>query len=383
MIVETPFPYSQYVTGKHFVGRQNDVTLLGNLISQGENVVIYEPPKTGKTSLIQQTLLTRRMSGSSFKVGQMSALNIRTPEEFLTRLGSTIIQMVASTPEQYRKITERYLSGTHFVFDTEAFASEGKILSMGWDLDQADVRTILRFPFVLAQETGEKLILIIDEFYCLGYLDNPDIILRPLDASLREFPGSKFSYIFTGSAVNAMKAIFADGFLFHRVVERVRLSPVEDRDMAANILRGFNSAGKVISQELLQAACTLFKGHLWYINHFAAICDSMSRGYIMEPLLVDALGCLLSVHEPRFNDMVNSLTTHQVNLLRATVEGVNRFSAASVIREYALNSSANVKRVKDALMKKEILVFDQEDNPHIQDPLFEYWVRKYYFQIKD
>ena len=109
----------------------------------------------------------------------------------------------------------------------------------------------------------------------------------------------------------------------------------------------------------------------------------MSRGDIMEPLLVDALGCLLSVHEPRFNDMVNALTTHQVNLLRATVEGVNRFSAASVIREYALNSSANVKRVKDALMKKEILVFDQEDNPHIQDPLFEYWVRKYYFQIKD
>ena len=33
--MDTPFPYSQYVTGKNFVGRKTDVTLLGNLLSQG------------------------------------------------------------------------------------------------------------------------------------------------------------------------------------------------------------------------------------------------------------------------------------------------------------------------------------------------------------
>ena len=49
--MDTLFPYSQYVTGKNFVGRKTDTTLLGNLLSQGENIVIYEPPKTGKTSL--------------------------------------------------------------------------------------------------------------------------------------------------------------------------------------------------------------------------------------------------------------------------------------------------------------------------------------------
>ena len=77
------------------------------------------------------------------------------------------------------------------------------------------------------------------------------------------------------------------------------------------------------------------------------------------------------------------LTTHQVSFLRAVVDGVTRFSAAGVIRKYGLNSSANVKRVKDALMKKEVLVFDENDNPQIIDPLFEYWIRKYFFELKD
>ena len=382
--MDTAFPYSQYVTGKNFVGRRSDVTLLGNFLSQGEHVTLYEPPKTGKTSLIQQTLFTKRLAGSAYTVGQFSALNIRTPEAFLLRLGSTLIRMVASTPSEYADLVQRYLSETHFVFDPAAYADGEQVLTLGWELDQADIAAMLSFPFRLAQERGDRLILIIDDFQCLTLLDNPDAILRPLDNSLKENRDKRrFSYIFCGSGVNAMSRIFKGSLLFSRLVERVRLSPVDEREMADHVHKGFLAGGKVVEKELLQGACRLFKGHLWYINHFAAICDAMTRGYIMEPVLVDALNCLLAVHEPRFSAMVSDLTTHQVSLLRATVEGVTRFSSADVIRKYGLNSSANVKRVKDALMKKEVLQFDENDNPSIIDPLFEYWVRKYYFEFKD
>lgn len=382
--MEATFPYHQYVTGRNFVGRRTDVTILGNLLSQGENVVLNEPPKTGKTSLVQQTLYTLRTKGVTFSVGQFSALNIRTREDFLLRMGSTLLRMVGSTPAEFASLTSRYLEGTHFVFDPVAYETEGRILSLNWDLEEADVAALLSFPFRLAQERGDRLILIIDEFQCLSLLEDPDSLLRPLAASLRENRENKrFSYVFCGSGVNAMNAIFQGSILFHRLVERVRLSPVDEIEMADHIHRGFTSAGKVVEKELLQGACRLFKGHLWYINHFASICDAMTRGYLMESGLVDALGCLVTVHEPRFQDIVNGLTTHQVSLLRATVDGITRFSSADVIRRYGLNSSANVKRVKDALMKKEVLVFDGDDKPSIIDPLFEYWVKKYYFEMKD
>ena len=382
--MDTYFPYDQYVTGKNFVGRRTDVTVLGNLLSQGEHVVLSEPPKTGKTSLVQQTLYSLRLKAVTFSVGQFSALNIRTPETFLLRLGSTVLRMVGHTPAEYADLAARFLSGTHFVFDPVAYENEGRVLSLNWDLEEADVTALMSLPFRLAQERGDRLILIIDEFQCLTLLEDSDAILRPLSASLRENrENNRFSYIFCGSGVNAMKSIFKGSLLFHRQVEQVKLSPLDEMEMADHIHRGFTTAGKVVEKDLLVGACRLFKGHAWYINHFASICDGMTRGYLMESGLVDALHALISVHEPRFLDMVSGLTTHQVNLLRATVEGVTRFSSADVIRNYGLNSSANVKRVKDALMKKEVLQFDEDDKPSIIDPLFEYWVRKYYFEMKE
>ena len=384
--MDTPFPYDRFVTGKDFIGRKSDCTILSNLLSQGEHVVLIEPPRSGKTSLVQQALYSMRFSTKVFTVGQFSVLNIRTVDDFLLRYGSTVIRLVASTPDEYARVVEKYLAGTHFVFDRNAFADRDELLSRGWDLDAADVKAVLRLPFLLAQERTNPLLLIIDEFQNVNLTEDGYRVLRALDEVIREEADAghkRFSFVFSGSMVNAMKEIFESSRLFYRRVTRVPLSQVDEREISDHVIKGFLAGGKVMEKNLLIGACRLFKNNLWYINHFSAICNSMSKGYIMEPVLVDALSCLISAHEPRFRAMMNGLTTFQVSLLRATVEGNTRFSASEVIRRYSLNSSANVKRVKDALMKKEILTFDSEDKPEFLDPLFEYWIRKYYFEIPE
>ena len=384
--MDTPFPYDRFVTGKDFIGRKSDCTILSNLLSQGEHVVLIEPPRSGKTSLVQQALYSMRFSTKVFTVGQFSVLNIRTVDDFLLRYGSTVIRLVASTPDEYARVVEKYLAGTHFVFDRNAFADRDELLSRGWDLDAADVKAVLRLPFLLAQERTNPLLLIIDEFQNVNLTEDGYRVLRALDEVIREEADAghkRFSFVFSGSMVNAMKEIFESSRLFYRRVTRVPLSQVDEREISDHVIKGFLAGGKVMEKNLLIGACRLFKNNLWYINHFSAICNSMSKGYIMEPVLVDALSCLISAHEPRFRAMMNGLTTFQVSLLRATVEGNTRFSASEVIRRYSLNSSANVKRVKDALMKKEILTFDSEDKPEFLDPLFDYWIRKYYFEIPE
>ena len=62
------------------------------------------------------------------------------------------------------------------------------------------------------------------------------------------------------------------------------------------------------------------------------------------------------------------------------LDGVVKFSASDVIERYRLNSSANVRRVKDALRKKEVITFNEKDEPVILDPLFEYWVSNHFFE---
>lgn len=383
--MESPFIYDKHVTGKNFIGRRNETTILGNLMRAGENIVMYEPPKSGKTSIIQQAMFKMRIQGRRFTASELNLLSIRSISGFLTSLGDSVIRAFATTPEEYSGIAERHLSGTHFVFDQQFYAETDHIISMNWDVDDNDIRSMLLLPYRLAAENNLQLFVIIDEFQNVNATENGDKICRIFEnlmKEVRENAKPMCSFIFCGSQMNAMKEIFEHRRFFYRQVEHFILPEVDDKEIIEHIVKGFLASGKVIDRDLLLGVCRLFNGHLWYINHFIAICDSLSKGYIMEPVLLEALSMILAIHEPRFYSTMYDLTTYQVSLLKAIAEGHTKFSTAEVISEYGLNSSANVRRLKDALCKKEIVTFDEKDEPHILDPLFEYWVKKYYFNIK-
>ncbi len=382
--MDSPFLYNKYVTGQHFIGRKEDCAILANLLSQGENVALWEPVGTGKKSIVHQVLTRMKVSGSRFTVGDISALDIRSGEAFARRLGSAIIRLVASTPDEYSRIVNTYLSGTHFVFDQTAYSASDTILSTNWDLDDDDIRAVLRLPYRLAQDRGERIYLIIDEFQNLDLADDGEKLFKLMEGVMDEAKGignKLFSYIIIGSMYNAMRDIFVKRHFFYRRVERLALSKVDEREIVEHIIKGFLASGKVIDRDLIGGACRLFKCNLFYINHFTSICDSLSKGYIMEPVLLEALDTIISINRGRFVAAMHDLTTFQVSLLKAIIDGYTKFSTAEVIRKYSLNSSANVRRLNDALMKKEILTFEGDDErPVIFDPLFEYWLKNYYFK---
>lgn len=384
--MDSPFIYDKYVTGKNFIGRKNDCQVMANLISQGEHIVLSSPPKTGKKSLIQQTLFNMRMSGNNFRIGQFSALNVRTTEDFIIRFGSAVLRMCASTPAEFSALIGKHLERTHMVFDPKRFSENDEVISLNWEADDEDVKAIVDLPYRIAMERGTRHLMIIEEFQNLSFIGDGYHFFRLMEEVMRnrkEAGQTLFSFIFMGSMVNAMKEIFFSHRHFYRVTEQFRMQDPDEREITDHVSKGFLTSGKVIDKELLLGVCRLFKNHLWYINHFVSICDAKSKGYIMEPVLMEALGCIMAIHQPRFIAMMDSLTTHQVNLLHAVIDGHVRFSSSDVIRRYSLNSSANVKRVKDALMKKEILAFDDNDEPAFLDPLFEYWVRHDYFEQKN
>lgn len=382
--MDTPFVYDKYVTGKNFIGRRGDCNILNNLLSQGEHVAVYEPPKSGKMSVIQQTLFNMRIQGKPFFVGKFSLLNVRSISAFLTKMGTAVIRTVASTPDEFEEIVETHLNGTHFVFDSKNYSDNDEIVSLNWEIDDNDIAAMLELPGKIAMQHGQVMYLIIDEFQNLSLTEDGEKIFKALEKVIKEAAehrGQGCVFIFCGSMVNAMKEIFEVKRYFYRIVNHVPISEANEKEIIDHVIKGFLSGGKVIERELLLGMCRLFRNNLWYINHFIAICDSMSKGYIVEATLLDALDNLISIHEPKFTATVNNLTTFQLSLLRAILDGNTKFSSSDIIKKYSLNSSANVKRLKDALCKKEIVTFGENDEPIILDPLFEYWVRKYFFEI--
>ena len=384
--MDSPFIYSRPVSGRYFVGRKNSLSLISNFFRDGENVAIYEPPKAGKDSLLQQAFFNMKLESKQFRVVKLSVLNIRSVTGFCLGLGSEILRPFGSSTAEYSSLLSQTLDGTHFVFDEREWQTGGHILSLGWDIDDDDIRAVVSLPYRLARIMGVKLFVCLDEFQNVMQTEDGDRVCRIMQECFKartQEDRESACYVLYGSQVNAMKEILEHRRLFHRQVERVELDVIEAKDIADSVNRGFLSSGKVIDRGLLLGVCERFRNNVYYINFFASICDSLSKGYIMEPVLKEALDCILAIHEPQFRAIMSDLTTFQVGLLRAVVDGYTRFSSAEVVHKYALNSSANVRRLKDALCKKEILTFDYEENPTIIDPLFEYWVTNNYFEIKE
>ena len=381
--MDTAFIYYKPVTGKNNIGRHSEQTTIANLLEQGENVVIYEPAKSGKKSLMQQTFLGMRISGKQFGTAEVHMQHVRSTEEFLLELGSALLRAEATTPDEYAGIVRNCLPDTHFVFDPELYTATDAVLSLSWELDENDIRSMLCLPWRLAAASGKKIYVILDEFQNITFLDNWEKFIKIFEDVVRSSQGSLCNFIYLGSAVNAMKYLFEEKVIFHRQVNRVSIGEIDAREITDHIVKGFLTSGKVIDRDLMMSVCKRFRGNIWYINHFASICDHLTKGYITDATLQEALDMLISIHEPRFKEMVSDLTGFQLSLLRATLDGCKRFSSADVIERYNLHSSANVRRLKDALCKKEIITFGENDEPIVLDPLFEYWARKYFFKMKD
>ncbi len=384
--MDTPFIYDRYVTGRNFIGRQSECAILANLLRAGEHVSLYEPPKTGKMSMVHQTLYNLRNGGVQFMVAFVDMLNVRTLTDFLIKFGTAVLKSAASTPDALDAIVREYLADTHFVFDRVRFMTYNEMVSLNWNPDMNDVEKMMMLPQMIAQEKAVPYIVIFKEFQNLMNADEYDDVFKLMEKQMSGRDRSNpypATFVMSGDMVNAMKFIFEEKRYFYRQVNHVALMPVDEKEIIEHVVKGFlNGMGKSFDRNLAMGACELFKCNLWYMNHLASICDAMSKGFVTETMMTDALKSMISVHEPRFVNIVNDLTDHQLSLLKAVLDGVVKFSASDVIEKYRLNSSANVRRVKDALKKKEVLTFNEKDEPVILDPLFEYWVSNIYFEIR-
>lgn len=383
--MDYPFAYSKPATGKAFYGRKQDAARIDEMLLNGESLAIYDAPKTGKMSLIQESMNQMKIAKAVFKVTEVELLDARDTGTFLSRLCESVIRTYATTAEEYLDIISTYFAGTRIRFDQQSFSSLDRIITIDGEADKSDIASMLTFPYALAEGKGIRLFVILKEFQNLRFTENWEMLFKAMEAVMRHQKtagNAMCSWIITGSQLNAMKDIFEHTRYFYRLVRVFRPSPFETKDIIERIQRGFLSSGKVVERAQIDRVCRLFKNNLWHINHFISICDHLSKGYITEPVLQEAMEAMLSLNRPRFESMVNDLTNYQINLLRAVAEGQTRFSSAETIRRYNLNSSANVKRIKDALTKKEIITFDANDDASIIDPLFEFWVKKYFFRQK-
>lgn len=307
--MESPFTYNCTASGNSFLARKKEVSQTVLNIRSRVHTVIYEPPKTGKQSLIDMAV-----SQSGLTPACIDMIGMIDADELLRAL----------------------------------------------------------------QDTSDHTIIYIKNFQNLLRLPDWEKTAAVLSHSMQKEDAPV--YILSGSGINAMKHIFEEKKLFYRQYERVRLSPIDERSVTDHIIRTFLKVGRVVEQSQAERIYNTADGHPWYIWQIADTCFNLTKGYLSDSIITEAVDSLLYTHSVRFQETVDNLSRYQLYFLKAVFDGITKVSSSDVIERYHLNSSANVHRIKEALTKKEVISIDAQDTPTIIDPIFRLWLERFYFK---
>lgn len=79
-----------------------------------------------------------------------------------------------------------------------------------------------------------------------------------------------------------------------------------------------------------------------------------------------------------FVTITETLTTQQLNNLKALTAGEKAISSTKVIHRYQISSTTSISRSKAALVKNDILD-NKAGEISFQDPIYAYWLKTEYF----
>ena len=163
---------------------------------------------------------------------------------------------------------------------------------------------------------------------------------------------------------------------FYKFGDAIYLQKIATKDWIDYICSRFEATGKCISKELAEKVCQKVDNHSSYVQQLAWLVWIRTDQIATEQDFEAACQDIIDQNTPLFEKQTESLTTYQMNFLRAVIDGVHsEFTTQEVLRKYQLGSSANVNIIKRALIKKELIEIEKRQVV-ITDPVLQIWLKR-------
>ena len=238
-----------------------------------------------------------------------------------------------------------------------------------------DVDDILRLPEKIAKKKVCNIVVCIDEFQQIAEFKDSKTFQKRL-RTVWQLQKS-VSYCLFGSKKHLMNELFEKKSLpFYKFGDVVYLPKIGTSDWVDYICGRFEATGKQISRELAERICRIVDNHSSYVQQLAWLVWIHTDRAATEQNLEAAYQDIIDQNTPLFEKQTESLTTYQMNFLRAVIDGVHsEFTTQEVLQKYKLGSSANVSIVKRALVKKELIEIEKRQVV-IPDPVMKEWLKR-------
>jgi len=372
--MENPFIFGKVITGDYFLDREKEQERLKQNISSGVNSMLVSPRRWGKSSLVRQVSDSMQNEDSSVKFCFIDMFNIRKEEDFYAQLVTVVLKAASEKWEIWMDDAKQFLKGLIPRFNMGSDPINDFSVSLDWKEVKNNPDEILNLPETLSINKKIRIVVCIDEFQNLSFFDEPLEFQKTLRAHWQLH--KKAVYILLGSRRHILTDLFNNPSMpFYRFGDLVMLEKIPAEFWPLFISERFVSTGKEISDGLAAKIAGLLENHPYYIQYLAHEVWSITDKKVTEEVIAIAISNLLDHNNYLFQMQMDNLPNTQVAFLKALSEGVTSFTSMDTMKKYDLGSVSNIRRIKEALIQKEIIDIFQ-GNPGFLDPLYKLWFLK-------
>ncbi len=371
--METPFLFGKIVSEETFTNRTADIARLQGNLRNHVNTILISPRRWGKSSLVKK--VAAQLQSRSVKIIQLDLLSIRNEEEFYKLLAAETIkatsnkltEWIATAKEFLKHITPKIAVGTDPMNDFE--------ISFEWKELEKHYKEILNLPQKIAEQKKLHLIVCIDEFQNCAAFKEPMLLQKRLRTEWQHH--HNVTYCLYGSRQHMMAHLFEKQSMpFYKFGDVVYLPKIERSEWILFIKKQFSATQKKITEELANLIAAMVQDHSYYVQQLSYLVWTATAKTVTRETVQDSVEKLLEQNAILYTRDTEELTGLQHNFLKAVASGIHRgLSSKEVVHDYRLGTSANVLKIKKALLQKE-LIDDSGGDVHFLDPVYQLWFQK-------
>lgn len=317
---------------------------------------------------------------SKLRICHIDLFNVRSEEHFYSLLAQEVISATSSRWDEAVENAKSFFS--HLVPKISIGTDPSNEISI--DFDWEDVRRnpdeVLDLAEKIASKKGLKIMVCIDEFQNIAEFADPDYFQKKLRSHWQKH--QQVGYCLYGSKRHMMLEVFTNSSKpFYKFGNIMFLNKISAPCLVEFFKNRFAETNKEITDDACHMIATLVDNHPYYAQQLAQQSWLRTHDVCSCEIVAAAHKALVEQLSLLFVTITETLTTQQLNYLRALVAGESAISSTEVMTRYHITSATSVARSKAALIKSDIL-----DNIagkiYFQDPIYAYWLKSEYFAFK-
>lgn len=364
-----PFRFGEVVTQDSFCARPSLSKTLREIISAGHNAVVLGERRTGKTSLMLDTV---DRTGMRTIYAQLWA--VATLEDIANRLLQGVVTMTRQKGNLIEMVSKA-LAHLRPVMEFDPVTGQPSLtIGRGEKLPPSGLHGLFDFIGEFAEQ--QKIVVILDEFQDIQRLDRADAVLGEIRGRIQTQTG--VPYLFAGSIRHRMERIFRDpSSPFFKSFRTVEVGPI-DRERFQKFLRErFETGARKVRDETFPVIFDLAADNPSDVQQLcSAIWERTAPGTeIGLDFLPTALQHIFATERKGYEYLVRPLTNQQYACLRALAEvGGKQPQSQAFLQASGIRVPSSVKRALQRLMDLEI-IYGPEVDYKFFDPFFRQWLR--------